>query len=70
LASPGPRVYGPRPAPFALTTAQVIYLEQRLVTCPDMRGKIKIADQSGEIVRGHPPLFTGIAVKLLSALPM
>jgi transposase len=38
LASLGPRVYGPRQAPFAFTAAQVIYLEQRLVTCPDMRG--------------------------------
>jgi hypothetical protein len=28
--------------------------------------KIKTIDQSGEFVRGHPPLFTAIAVKLLS----
>jgi hypothetical protein len=28
--------------------------------------KIKIAHQSADFVRGHPPLFTGIAVKLLS----
>ena len=28
--------------------------------------KIKIADENREFVRGHPPLFTGIAVKLLS----
>lgn len=38
LANPAPRVYGPRPAPFLFTAAQVIYLEQRLVTCPDIRG--------------------------------
>jgi transposase len=38
LASAAPRTYGPRPVPFALSAAQVIYLEQRLVVCPDIRG--------------------------------
>lgn len=38
LASLGPRVYGPRLAPFTFTPPQVIYLEQRLVVCPDIRG--------------------------------
>lgn len=38
LASNRPRVYGPREVAFTFTPAQVIYLEQRLVVCPEIRG--------------------------------
>jgi hypothetical protein len=38
LASEGPRQYGPRVRPMALTPAQLVHVERRLVVCPDLRG--------------------------------
>ncbi len=38
LANPTPRIYNRRECPIDFTAAQVIYLEQRLVVCPGIRG--------------------------------
>ncbi len=38
LASPAARTYSSRDCPMDFTAAQVIYLEQRLVVCPSIRG--------------------------------
>jgi IS30 family transposase len=38
LANPAPRIYRPRDCPMDFTAAQVIYVEQRLVVCPGIRG--------------------------------
>src|SRR5215467_16139676 len=38
LASPGPRVCGPRIRPPALNEAQLVHEERRLVVCPGIRG--------------------------------
>lgn len=38
LASAGPRTYGPRARPAALTEAQLVHVERRLTVCPGMRG--------------------------------
>ena len=38
LASPGPRLYGPRGRPAALNEAQLVHVERRLVVCPGIRG--------------------------------
>ena len=38
LASPGPRRYGPRERPAALSDAQLIYVDRRLAVCPSIRG--------------------------------
>lgn len=38
LASPGPRRYGPRAQPLALSEPQLIHVERRLAVCPDLRG--------------------------------
>ena len=38
VESPQPRVYGPRARPAALTEAQLVHVERRLVVCPGIRG--------------------------------
>lgn len=38
LASPEPRRYRPRPRPAALSEAQLVHVERRLMVCPAIRG--------------------------------
>ena len=38
VESPEPRVYGPRERPAALSEAQLVHVERRLVVCPSIRG--------------------------------
>jgi transposase len=38
IEAPGPRRYGPRPRPAALTDAQLMHVERRLAVCPGIRG--------------------------------
>jgi hypothetical protein len=68
VESEGPRRYGPRPQPAALTGAQLVHIERRLTVCPGIRGtdpprraplRVRVQRQLPGLPTPAPPPATG-----------